>query len=474
MVKTPEEGGQNKIPTCKVRGNKPEELHLSTRSKKSPKRTERAIDPPQAPPQGELLATEYIHNLQQQLYFLNAELRFLKDRSGINQDGNALSVDASISRLRRACAVHEEKTNQEVKNYELAISDLTDKINSINENKAFKKLDTADSHETEVTTNLENAFLDIGGDIQSTYLQSKFNRLSQTFYDVQSESFLNSISQQNDIKQEEKVQNQRIQTNITELKSTMKKLLCNCMKSIKNNRIQEEHINTIASIAREDEFPTPNIPKSLLDAKNAKVKLELQSTLETRKEIESQVDLLLEKNVKLKSELNIINSQIERAKYYKEETEKKISNKYKEMKGTYNETMNEINALKRNRKEMKNEIEQLKKEFNETLKIIDKEKSDFEMNQQIIEFIKKEKEKVDKKNDKIKNDINDKEEEIEKLKNELHSITLKIAEAGEKQKEISVLVELNNKDPKYKLKKLTPELKQLLESLTAVKEDIMD
>ena len=463
-----------RIPKCKVYGDKPSELHLST--SRPPKQT---FQPPTlppssygAPPQGEAIASEYIHNLQQQLYVLNAELRFLHDRSGVDEGPEGLSVDASIRRLRIACSCKEEETNKEIQKKEQEITELQQKIESINIDKARSKLKAADEREKEGLENLENAFVEVASELKTREYQSENAEAAKLFINSLGNSMKDFLDSQQKTHENENKDFQEIKARVDALKQKRKEIIAAYQNSIKNKGLQEEDFDMINLIVSEPERPPPNIPISVINAKNAKLEMQLKATLNSRDEVEQQVDLLLEKNVELKASLNQVNDQITRAKWMKEEMERLFSDRYHAARKAYDEKLAEMAALKRMRKEMQAELNNLSKQFNKAIAIKNQKDSEEQMNKELITFNNQQRKKIDEENEQTKREINTINSQISDMRRELDEITKQITDAGEKLRNATVLVEINEKNPMCQVQETPPELQTLFESLTAVREAI--
>jgi hypothetical protein len=233
----------------------------------------------QTPPQGELLATEYVHNLQQQLYFLNAELRFLHDRSGIDSGPDGLSVDASIRRLRRACAMHEEETNKRIQELERQIAELTQAIQAVDENRAVEVLSLADSREREGLANLENAFVEMAGEILVRQIDQDNSEIDAAFRDSHKALMLEDLDERTQHLANEQGEVRGIEERLKELRTLRKQLLGQCKQSIKNRQYYEEEAYVLTLVANEPDRTADNPPKTAILAKNAKIEMDLKAAL---------------------------------------------------------------------------------------------------------------------------------------------------------------------------------------------------
>lgn len=462
---------RTKIPKCKLRGDRPSELYLSTSKPQKPPQQQPKLPPPQVPPQAEALATEYAHNLQQQLYFLDAELKFLQDRSTI--DGpEGPSVDASIRRLRNASCLKEEETNKEIQEKQDLIADYKNKIDKIKEEKGHELLQSANERESEGLEALENAFVEVASELKTKEYQSNYSNQANEFIQNLETSMKDFLEKQKNTLDTESKDFDEVNSRIDELRQQRKQILNAFNTSIKNKSLQDEEIDVINIIVSEPDKPPPNVPLSTINAKNAKLEMQLKATLSSRGEIEQQVDLLLEKNIELKATLNQVNATLARAKWMKEEMEKAYLERYEATKKLYDEKLAEIAALKRMRKEMKAEIFNLTKQINKGTAIKNQKNSEEQMNRELIDFNNQVRSKIDEENEQTKREINAVNERISQMREQLDSLAIQITEAGEQFKQFDVQMKINEENPMCQPQEIPPELQVLFESLTAVKEAI--
>ncbi|KAK8891213.1 hypothetical protein M9Y10_028420 [Tritrichomonas musculus] len=462
---------RTKIPKCKLRGDKPSELYLSTSKPQKTPQQQPKLPPSQVPPQAEALATEYAHNLQQQLYFLDAELKFLQDRSTI--DGpEGPSVDASIRRLRNASCLKEEETNKEIQEKQDLIADYKNKIDKIKEEKGHELLQSANERESEGLEALENAFVEVASELKTKEYQSNYSNQANEFIQNLETSMKDFLENQKNTLDTESRDFDEVNSRIDELRQQRKQILNAFNTSIKNKSLQDEEIDVINIIVSEPDKPPPNVPLSTINAKNAKLEMQLKATLSSRGEIEQQVDLLLEKNIELKATLNQVNATLARAKWMKEEMEKAYLERYEATKKLYDEKLAEIAALKRMRKEMKAEIFNLTKQINKGTAIKNQKNSEEQMNRELIDFNNQVRSKIDEENEQTKREINAVNERISQMREQLDSLAIQITEAGEQFKQFDVQMKINEENPMCQPQEIPPELQVLFESLTAVKEAI--
>ena len=456
---------RTKIPKCKLRGDKPSELYLSTSKPQKTPQQQPKLPPSQVPPQAEALATEYAHNLQQQLYFLDAELKFLQDRSTI--DGpEGPSVDASIRRLRNASCLKEEETNKEIQEKQDLIADYKNKIDKIKEEKGHELLQSANERESEGLEALENAFVEVASELKTKEYQSNYSNQANEFIQNLETSMKDFLENQKNTLDTESRDFDEVNSRIDELRQQRKQILNAFNTSIKNKSLQDEEIDVINIIVSEPDKPPPNVPLSTINAKNAKLEMQLKATLSSRGEIEQQVDLLLEKNIELKATLNQVNATLARAKWMKEEMEKAYLERYEATKKLYDEKLAEIAALKRMRKEMKAEIFNLTKQINKGTAIKNQKNSEEQMNRELIDFNNQVRSKIDEENEQTKREINAVNERISQMREQLDSLAIQITEAGEQFKQFDVQMKINEENPMCQPQEIPPELQVLFGSRT--------
>jgi chromosome segregation ATPase len=426
----------------------------------------------QTPPQGEVLATEYVHNLQQQLYFLNAELRFLHDRSGVDSGPDGLSVDASIRRLRRACAMHEEETNKRIQELERQIGELTQATQAVDESRALEVLALADGREREGLSNLENAFVEMAGEVLVRQIEQDKFAIGESFRASHKAAMLDSLDERSKHIADEQQEVRGIEGQLEELRKVRKRLLGQCKESIKNRRYCEEEADVLTIVANEPERALDNPAKATLLAKNAKIEMDLKAALAARNEVEHHVDLLLEKNVRLKAQLNIANRELERARYLEENMNRTLAAKYAAMRKAADDQTAELTALKRHRKETKQEIAGAAIRLNELAAKVTQFQVEQEFHQTVTGFREKQKANIDEENEQTKRAIHGLADRICELREKLDRLAHEVADAAEAQRSVTVLVEINNRDPRCALNDPPPELEKLLESLTAVKQSM--
>jgi len=458
----------NEISKCTLRESKRMGLHLSTRDEiASPE--EKKTPPPQVPPQGEALVNEYVNNLQQQLYMLNAELRFVKDRAGIDVPADGVSVDSAIRRLRKACSMHEEETNTKISEIEQRIAEISNQTKSISRERALETLELANAREIESLDSLEAAFTELYGDIHATHLLKNHYEEASSFHSNQLGTIKQGVDQLKNAKTKEDEEFKFQMNEVDSFKENCHKILNTMNDTIKQRRLNEEFVDVVALAMTRPKKPNPNQTLESIHAKNAKMEIELKTMFQNREEIESQVDQLLEKNVKLKGDLGNILYQLEEAKRLKIEMDKQFSPKFQALQAQSEEQKIELSALKRTRKDMKSEIQSLTTEYYNHMRKYNEIQSETHLIQETTSFKTSSKEDLEQENDKIRMQLRSESDEINELRKELDSLSHQLADASEKKRRVEVIIEINNKDPRCSLESLPPELTQLLDNLNAVK-----
>jgi chromosome segregation ATPase len=431
------------------------------------------LPPVQTPPQAELLATEYVHNLQQQLYFLKSELRFLNDRAGTDAGAEGLSVDATIRRLRIASATHEEETNKTVQELEKQIAELRQSYDLISEEQAIATLKGADQRERDGLEHLEKAYVEMSSDILFRQRARTVDEAHEGFHQTQRESMSQGIREKEAEFTNEQHAVRDIEERLDRLRKVKKQSQAQLKESIKTKRFMEEEADVLTLLSNEPERPPENVPLPTIKAKNAKIELELKAALASRNEIEQQVDLLLEKNIKLKAELNRVNRDLETAKYLQDNMNRMYSARWNAAKKVSDDQLAEITSLKRIRKEMKREMADLTKLLNQAADQISQCQIQEQYHQAVTAFQLAQKATLDDENDKTKKEIHAISDRILGHRENLEKLAHDIAEAGERQKSVAVLVKINDEDPRCTLNDPPPELAELLHSLTAVKDAML-
>jgi len=440
---------------------------------KEPKKTinQPAIPPPQNPPQGEFLADEYVHNLQQQMYFLDAELRFLRDRTGVNEQ-DVPSVDSAIRRLRRAIAMHEEETNKKIESIEMNIEKMRIQSNEIDENAALNDLDRADEYERLELANQESAFVETTSPIRTKQiLKEHIDNLDQ-FHHSQKDVLSKYVQQQEATREQQEKESHSTAEKIV-LVGDQRKLLLNKLKqSYENRRKYQEDRDILQILGKEEVIQAPNMSISTIHSQNAKVKLELVAIQKSQEETRKQIADLLMKNNQLVSEINIIRSKVERGKSIKEEMEKKFEASLAKKRKKNMENKAKIEELRKQKKEVKNKIIEVSTNCNKGFSEINNIYSEIQVLNETIDFKKKQKSELESQQDGAKQEIELITSEISALRNEIDQIATEIAEADEERKKLETLVEINKSDPKCSVLSPPAELTSLLRNLNAVKDAI--
>ncbi|EAX96757.1 hypothetical protein TVAG_288570 [Trichomonas vaginalis G3] len=455
------------IPKCTLRGDA-QTLRLSTRDDPKPKK-EVVIPPAQYAPQGSVLAAEYVDNLKKQLYMLNAELRFAKDRAGVDLPPGQMSVDSAIRRLRMACAMHEEETNKKITELQNETNNIAQKASAINQNQALEELEIANERELEEMKSLEEAYVEFSNDIHVQNFQKTQYEKAKGFFENQ----FNVIQQGYETLKSQNEQHyqdlQTIDKNIYNLKKQKNELLKGINDSIREKRLQEEKVDFIAINSKKPKTGPPNMTIAAINTKIAKLEYELKAMLDQRKEMEHQVDVLLEKNVQLKAEYNDTKARLDEAHRIKAETENMFTAKYNITKKANDEQRLELEAVKKNRKEMKMEIQNLLKTYSDQISQVNTFQNTQQMLTEVIHFKKDFIDDINAENEQAKIELNAIIDENTELRKELNDVSHKLAAASEKLRNAQVIAEINEKDKNCSLENIPPELNQLLQSVVAVK-----
>jgi chromosome segregation ATPase len=113
----------------------------------------------------------------------------------------------------------------------------------------------------------------------------------------------------------------------------------------------------------------------------------------------------LEKNVKLKAQLNTANRELERAHYLEEHMNRMFAAKYAAMRKAADEQMAELTALKRHRKETKQEIAAAGQRLNELAAKATQFQVEQEYHHVMTGFREKQKVDIDDENEQTKREI---------------------------------------------------------------------
>lgn len=469
--RTPRRTNPQHLPTCKVRGDSPKNYHLSTRKPRK-QVVERVTTRIENPPQAQLLAEEYVHNLEQQLYFLDAELRFLHDRSGVDENPNGTSVDSAIRRLRRACAMHEEETNKKIEMLRKLIEEKKAQIGSIDENQAEEHVEKADNHEREAVDQLKTVFIDMASKIHMHQLQKDHYDNASEFNEDRRESMTNALSELKNRRESLEDDLRKLNDRIDEIKHKRKDLLKEFSDSVRRKRNNEEEADLLVIVGNETEPPPPNQPLSAVKTRASKVANDLANARATREELEQQMDRLLDKNVRLKAELNDIKARVERAKNLKGQLDRQYEAKYGGVKAENSKLREELAQIKAQRKDLKKEFKKSSKKFDEFIAQINQRQAEQQLLMEVISFKTNEKQKIDAENDMTRSEIAALTDDLRQMREEFEDLTKMLSEATEKKTRVETLVNLHNEDPRCKMENVPPEMAQLLDSLNAVNEKL--
>lgn len=436
-----------KIPKATVHGDSRNGFYISTRDSNINENREeqnlQVIPPPQAPPQGRMLATEYAANLEKELYLLNAEIRFAKDRAFLDVDEEGMSVDSAIRRLRMACAMHEEETNKHITELQRKITEISENAKLIDQENALNILNHANENERVEMESLQNAFTIYSNEINLQNLQREHNNIAKIFHNNQKSSVAQGYS---DITGELKVKSEELKEmneRINNLKDTKQQLLKDIVSSIREKRMYEEKQDFLAINSKDSRDTPPNTPLAQLHVKNAKLEQELKNMLQDRTEMEHQVDVLLEKNVQIKAEYNETRARLEEARRIKVESDKMFTKKYDAVKKVVDAQNEELEQLRAQKKTMKTEIADMVKSYSEFISKINDIQNQQQMLQEVINFKKQERIKTEESNEESKIELNNLIVEVDGLRKELDDYAQHVAKALEQKRRAEVTAEMN-------------------------------
>ena len=457
---------------CKRRGKSPTNMHLSTKPiPKSKPKTETI--PQKNPPQSELLVTEYVHNMKQQLFLLESEVRLLKDRAGVEDDVHgAPSIDNSIRKLRRALAQRELETNAKIEEYKKQIEEQNRINDSLDLSKSTEILQKANDHENETLSEAESGFVIQTSQITKSQLEAQhYEKLGQ-FIDEKRDEITEVLNQKKNDRSAKENEERELEKQLDDLRAARKALIEKLKNSISNKRNAEEEGDLVDLLSQQPELPPPNLSIATIKADNAKVEQQLQGAIRDRDDLQEQMVQLLNINVHLKAELKELESKVKESKIFKENMEKKFATITKRARETHDQYEAEYKKLKEEKKELKKQIKPLKAQWIEFCKQISSMEDEQLLFVQTADFKKQDKALNDTNCDSIKLEIEGYQTRIEEARSEIDRLTSLIGEASEKAKKLEEMVEMNNADPKCKLESIPPELKQLLDSINAVKDQI--
>lgn len=458
---------QGKVPIVKRRGKDGTDMYLSPREPKKPQKKQIA-QPQQNPPQAEMLAEEYVHNLQQQLYFLESELRFLRDRSGVNENQEGPSVDSAIRRLRLAMAKHEEETNKRIEELKRMIDEKKKQTNDIDENVATENLNQANLSEHDKIELLKSGFIESASPVHMHQLeQSHYNNVADFQHELE-EKMSRDVLEKQAKRESQRDELNKLSTNLDDIRQQRKNMIQKFNDSIRNKRLHEEEADLLAIIGSEEEQIPTTQPISTINAKNAKKENDLELARAEKKEIEERLDRALEESVKLKVEINEMQAKVDRAKKLKEKMEKQFSSKITKTADENDKLKAELAALKASKKEAKQKFADCNAKFDEYLKQVNELQAERQLLSEVIAFKEVEKRKVDAENEKTNASIEQLKDEIGNLQDQLNDISKELAEAAEKLRRVDTLVEMNKKDPRCEMKNPPEQLALLLQSLNSV------
>lgn len=434
--------------------------------------TQEVVLPPQNPPQGEYLADEYVRNLQQQLYFLNAELRFLQDRSGTtNADGPG--IDASIRRLRKAMAQYEEETNKKIAKITDDISERRVDISNVNETAALDVLADANVRERDELQTNEIAFVESAALNMLNQVKLKHSDANKDFLAAQRQALEDIVETQKSEREQFESDLSKAVESIVNLKDQRKAYYNDIENLIRNKFKSAESKDILIIVSSEPEIPQPNVSISTLKSKNAKIEVELRSVKESRKEAKKQLKDLLEKNAKLYSEFNILEAKAKRGRSIKDTMINKFTQPLQKQTDESNAVLEELESLRNQKRDLINKIKDSTEECTNLFNKYNELLSESEQIKSVIAFKQSEVDLTNSENEGTMNEINGISSNIVDVRKDLDDLTNKIAEADEKLKKLQTLVARNAEDPRSQMLNLPKELQALLDNLTSVKKQII-
>lgn len=444
---------------------------LTTKTFKK-KEQPQVIPPPQLPPQSEYLADEYVHNLQQQLYFLDAEIRFVQDRAGVEPNSDGPSVDAAIRRLRRAIAMYEEETNKKIKDLQEKTKQLINDQGDVDEAAAVDGLSQADHFEIDELQKQEIAFIEEVSPINLHHLQVKYYDNMGEFNGQQQDALTHEIEEQKAIRDQQEGDISNVRVNLVEDRDQRKALLQQIRNAYQSKYNALEQKDILEILAEEPDIPAPNMSLDNIKSRNAKLEMEIVSLEAAKKDAINGLGDLLEKNAKLVAEFNVLKAKAERGRSIKNNMEKKFNNDINTKKDENKKQKDLIEQLRKKKREIKAEIQQSAEECNKQFGVLNNLEAQCNLLKNLISFKKNQIEDIEKENSGTTKDIENIRVNIEDVRKNLDQLTHTIGEAEEKMKALETQVEANSKDPRCNKLNLPKELAALLENLTAVKKQI--
>lgn len=444
---------------------------LTTKTlKKTPPPKE--IPPQQNPPQGEYLADEYVHNLQQQLYFLDAEIRFVKDRAGVEPNQDGPSVDSAIRRLRRAIAMYEEETNKKIKDIQKQTQELIAESDEVDEAGAVDVLAQANKFEMDELQKHEIAFVESASPINLRQVQVEHAKVMEEYNNQQQQVLNQAVDEQKAIREQQESDISNTQVAIVEIRDQRKALIQQIKNAYESKYNALEQKDILQIIEEEPDVKQPNLGIDTIKSRNAKLQMEISSIRQMKQETEQQISDLLLKNAKLQGELNILRAKAERGRGIKSKMEKNYNNDLAKKKKENADQKAIIEQLRQKKRDIKAKIKESAEECNKQFSVLNDIEAECELLKGAIEFKKSQIGEVEKLNETTMNEISEININIEDVRKNLDQLATTISEAEEKMKQLESEVESNSKDPRCC--KLNPpkELASLLENLTAVKQQI--
>ena len=439
--------------------------------KTSPKKP---VPPPQNPPQGEYLADEYVHNLQQQLYFLDAEIRFVKDRAGVEPNQDGPSIDASIRRLRRAIAMYEEETNKKIAQIQKETKQLNKEENEVDEAAAVDNLTQANKFEQDELQKHEIAYVESASPINLRQVQFDHSKVMTEFNNQQQQVLDQSVQEQKALRDQQESDISNTQVAIIEIRDQRKALIQQIKDAYAQKYKAMEDKDLMQILEEEPDYKMPNVPADNFKSRNAKVQMEIQSIKQSKKEVKQQIAELLMKNAKLQGDLNILKAKAERGRAIKKKMEKNFNDALDKAKKENDDQKALIEQLRQKKRDIKAKIKESAEECNKQFNILNNIEAESGLLKGTIEFKKSQIDEIEKQNEITTKEIADISNNIEDVRLNLDQLATTIGEAEEKMKQLESRVESNSKDPRCSKLNLPKELEALLDNLTAVKQQIQE
>jgi chromosome segregation ATPase len=292
------------------------------------------------------------------------------------------------------------------------------------------------------------------------------------FHESLKESMLSQIAERKARREAQEDEMRKLRGRLDDIRSSRKALLARFNDSIRKKRLYEEEADILAILGAEEEQAPPNMPTSAIREKQAKIEKDIEAARATKAEIEPQLDQLLEKNVKLKADLNDTTAKVERGKKLRDKMERQFSARFAKTKADNARLKDELAKLTEQRRAMKRDFTDSIRKYDEFLAQMAQWQGEIDLLLEAIAFKDQERKKLEKQSEVTKGEIDAGVNDIAQMRQDLADLSKETAEAAEKLMIVQTRVELNNADPRCKMENVPPELQQLLESLNAVNEKL--